>query len=301
MTVVKAFVSHAASDAPIAVYLTESLGGNLGLDFFLMPRDAPPGLPWIDQIKLGVEQCDVLWSIITPNSATRPWISAEWACFWYQSKPTVPLLAGVGFETLWEPMKAFQSVKLDDATSVTQFLRSVADRTGCQPSSGVVPLAAEVAREVPAIQQRQLVANLEQVFGRLSRNIRSGADNIRPEDVRALVLGNRLDELLQLATSDEAAPVKQRQVATALLESGRTGEAGSLAAVIANRAEARTVAVQIVRRIPRGADSTSEEWQVLDRLFDRLRFPQRRDVLSAMDEAGIAPLGRWASGPGSGD
>jgi len=295
---VKAFVSHAAIDAPIAAYLTESLGSNLGLTFFLMPRDAPPGLPWIDQIKLGVNQCDVLWSIITPNSATRPWISAEWACFWYQSKPTVPLLAGVGFETLWEPMKAYQSVTLNDVTSVTQFLRSVVDGTGVQPSSGVVPLASEIVREVPAIHQRQWVANLEEVFGRLARHIQSGADNIRHEDVGALVLGNRLEELMQLATSDRAAPVKQRQVAMALLESGRTGEAGTLAAVISNRAEARTIAVKIVRRIPRGASLASEEWQVLDRLFDRLRFPQRRDVLSAMEAAGVAPLGRWAAGPG---
>ncbi|MBO8147755.1 toll/interleukin-1 receptor domain-containing protein [Rhodococcus erythropolis] len=293
----KVFISHAAIDAPIAAYLTESLGRNLGLTFFLMPRDSPPGLPWIDQIKHGLDQCDVLWSIVTPNSADRPWISAEWACFWYQSKPTVPLLAGVGFEILWEPMKAYPSVTLDDVTSVTQFLRSVADETKSQPQSGVVPLAAEIVREVPAIQQRQLVANLEEVFGRLGRDIRSGTDNIRQEDVRALVLGNRLDELLKLATSHEAVSVKQRQVAMALLESGRTGEAGTLANVISNRAEARTIAVQIVRRILRGASLESEEWQVLNSLYDRLGVPQRRDVLFAMEEAGVAPLGRWASGP----
>ncbi|WP_290655581.1 toll/interleukin-1 receptor domain-containing protein [Kocuria sp.] len=290
----KIFMSHAAEDAPLATYLIEAVGGDLGLTFFVMPRDAPPGLPWIDQIKLGLEQCDVLWSLITQNSARRPWISAEWACFWYQSKRTVPLLAGVGFETLWEPMKAYQSVKLDDVSSVTGYFRSVADDTGVQPSAGVIPLARQVVREVPDIQRRQAVADLEKVFDRLARHIQSGSTNIRSEDVEALIRGNRLDEVMQVAMSEVAAPVKQRQVAQALLKCGRTGEAGALAEEIPNLAEARTLAVNIVQKIPRGAGLASEEWQVLERLYERLGPPQRRDVLSAMEKRGVAPLGHWA-------
>ena len=294
----KAFVSHAAVDAPLAEFLTESLSTNLGVTFFIMPRDAPPGLPWIDQIKTGIAQCDVLWSIITPNSATRPWISAEWACFWYQGKPTAPLLAGVSFDTLWDPMKAYQSVLLDDVSSMTRFLKSVAEETGVQPPSGVRPLAGEVAREIPAIQRRQMIGNLEEVFRRLAANLRSGGPDVDSNDVKALVAGDRLDEVMQLAMSDEAAPVKQRQVAMGLLESGRTGDAGRLAMIMANRAEARTIAVRIVRRMPRGATMASEEWTVLEQLYGRLRFPQRRDVLDAMEQSGVAPLGRWAAGPG---
>jgi acyl carrier protein phosphodiesterase len=294
----KVFLSHAASDSALATYLTESLGDKLGLTFFGM-RDFPPGRPWIDQIKLGVAQSDVLWSIITPESAARPWISAECACFWYESKLTVPLLAGVGFDTLWDPMKAYTWVKLDDGSSVTRFLRAVADRTGTEPPEGVVPLANELAKEVARIQKRQALADLEEVFKRIARNLQSGTDNISPDDVRALVQGNRLDELMHLTKGENAAPVKQRQVAMSLLEVGRTGEAVAVARGIPNRAEVRTIAIQIVRRMPRGATLASEEWQALDRLYDRLRFPQRRDVLEAMDASGVAPLGRWTEGPGA--
>ena len=61
-----------------------------------------------------------------------------------------------------------------------------------------------------------------------------------------------------------------------------------------NRAEIRTICSRIVERIPHGASETSSEWQALDRLYDRLGQPQRRDVLEIMDRCGVAPLGRWA-------
>src|SRR6266568_2970410 len=89
------FLSHTAYDAPIVNFLKSVLGLQLGLNFFLLPDDAPPGGPWIERIKLGVKRSDELFSIVTPESFSRPWMSAEWACFWMQGKPTTSLLIDI--------------------------------------------------------------------------------------------------------------------------------------------------------------------------------------------------------------
>lgn len=289
------FLSHTTYDEPIAHFLKGALDPQLGVSFFLLPDDAPPGAAWIEQIRLGVERSDELYSIVSPEFLSQPWMSAEWACFWMLDKPTTPLLIETRIDELWEPMRAFQSVNLADWTSVAAFLRSVSVKTGIEPTEGIRPLTNEIVHEIPRIRARQALADVERATALIRVNLRGGTDNINSRDVRTLVAGNRMEELLSMATSAEAASVKQRQVAAALIDLSRFGEAAQIAEVIQNRSETRTVCVLIVERIPRGATEASSEWEALDRLYPRLGKPQRRDVLEAMDRCGIAPLGRWAT------
>jgi hypothetical protein len=289
------FLSHTAYDAPIAHFLKGALGPQLGVDFFLLPDDAPPGTAWIDRIRLGLERSDELCSIVSPESLPRPWMSAEWACFWMLGKPTTPLLIETRVEQLWEPMRAFQSVNLADVSSVAAFLRSISAKTGVEPAEGIRPLTNEIVHEVPRIRARQALGDVERAAGLIEVNLHGGTDNINPRDVQTLIMHDRMEELLSMAVSPDAASVKQRQVAVALISLDRIGEAAQIAEVIQNRAEARTVCTRIVEHIPRGATAASTEWEALDRLYLRLGDPQRRDVLEAMDRCGIAPLGRWAA------
>ena len=261
----------------------------------MLPDDAPPGTAWIDRIKLGLERSDELYSIVSPESLPRPWMSAEWACFWMQDKPTTPLLVEARVEQLWEPMRAFQSVNLTDVSSLAVFLRTISAKTGVEPAEGIRPLANEIVFEVPRIRARQALGDVERAAELIQANLHGGTDNINPRDVQTLIVHDRMEELLSLATSSHAASVKQRQVAVALIDLNRIGEAAQITEGIQNRAEARTVCVRIVERIPRGATEASSEWQALDRLYPRLRGPQRRDVLEAMDRCGIAPIGRWVA------
>jgi len=292
------FLSHTAYDAPTARFLKGALGPQLGVGFFLLPDDAPPGTAWIERIRLGVEQSDELYSVVSPESLPRPWMSAEWACFWMQDKPTTPLLIETRVEQLWEPMRAFQSVTLSDVSSVVSFLRSISVKTGVEPAEGIRPLANEIVYEVPRIRARQALGDVERAAESIRTNLRGGTGNIDARDVQALIAHDRMEELLSLAVSADATSVKQRQVAVALIDLNRIGEAMRIAEVMQNRSEARTICTWIVERIPRGATEASSEWEALDRLYPRLRAPQRRDVLEAMDRRGIVPLGRWAvAGP----
>lgn len=290
----RVFLSHTSYDAGVVEYLRSLLEHELGVEFFLLPDDAPHGLPWIEQIKLGVENSDELFTVVTPESVHRPWVSAEWACFWMQGKPTTPLLLEVGVDQLWEPMRAFQTVDLLEVSSSTRFLRAIADRTGCEPTSGVTPVAHQMVREIPRIRERQAVADLERTLERLQRTVTANHTNVRAGDVRALIARDRLDDLIAISISAQAAQVKQKQIAVHLVDLGRFGEAARIGEHMQNRAEIRNICLQIVKAIPRGATGSSDEWAALDRLHPKLGKPQRRDVLEFMDRNGVAPLGRWA-------
>jgi hypothetical protein len=289
------FLSHAVYDAPTAHFLKSALGPQLGTGFFLLPDDAPAGTAWIEQIRVGVERSDELYSIVTPQSLPRPWMSAEWACFWIKGKPTTPLLIDIAPEQLWEPMRAFQSVNLVDVPSVVAFLRSIANKTGVQPAEGIRSLANEIVQEVPRIRARQAQDDVARVARNLQENLRGGAGNINPRDVQALVAQEQIVKLLDMATSPAAASVKQRQVAVALVDLGRMDEAARIAEVMQNRAEVRTVCARIVERIMPGATSSPAEWEALDRIYTRLAGPQRRDVLEVMERRSVIPRGRWAA------
>jgi TIR domain len=289
------FLSHAHYDAPTAHFLKSALGPQLGVRFFLLPDDAPPGTAWIEQIRIGVERSDELYSVVTPQSLRRPWMSAEWACFWLQGKPMTPLLIDVASDQLWEPMQAFQSVNLVDVTSVAALLRSIVGKTTVEPAEGIRPLADEIVREIPRIRARQAADDVAGAARLLRENLRAGSGNINPRDVQALVTHDQIVELLDMATSPAAASVKQRQVAVALIDLGRIHEAARIADVIQNRAEVRTVCTRIVERIAPGATNSSAEWETLDRLYSRLAGPQRRDVLEVMERRGVVPRGQWAA------
>lgn len=155
-------------------------------------------------------------------------------------------------------------------------------------------LTNEIVQEVPRIRARQALGDVERASGLIRENLRSGTDNIDARDVQTLMAHDRMEELLSMATSPGAAGVKQRQIAVALVDLGRVGDAARIGEVMQNRAEVRTVCTRIVERIPRGATAASDEWEALDRLHPRLGRPQRRDVLEVMDRCGVAPLGLWA-------
>lgn len=291
------FLSHASADAPIAAFLKTCFARDLGVTIFMLPDEAPPGSEWIEQIRDGIATCDELFSLASPNSVGRPWMSAEWACFWLQDKRCTPLLVDVPVSKLWEPMRAYQAADLLNPTSSLPLLKRIADSTGTQPDDGVLRLAHSIADEIPQIRERQRRASVEQVVTRVGSNMMGGTSDINPEDVALLVEFERLPVLMDLALQSTASAVKQRQVAVSLVALGRMGEALRLATAIPNRAEARSVALAVARQMDRGLGPESEEWTFLFGIFDHLRPPQRRDVRDELLRRDIAPLGQWLNAP----
>ena len=210
----RVFLSHATDeDGPIASFLKAILL-RVGVDVLVLPGPGgtPPGRDWVGSIREGLLASDELFSLLTPSSKERPWIAAEWACFWIQDKPTTPLLVGTSRADLWEPIGSKQPVDLLNHEQVLALLERLADATGEQPAHGVDDLSNRVVKEIPTIRQRSRRLNLEVAFSRISRNMVNGTDNIDKDDVYSLIEGGRVEDLVALADRPDAGQVKLRHL-----------------------------------------------------------------------------------------
>jgi hypothetical protein len=287
------FVSHATEDHPLAVYL-KGVFSEVGVTAFMLPDDAPAGASWMDTIRQGLADCDEAVYLLTPRSLGRQWIAAEWAAFWAQGKAGAPLRLGVPLEHVWEPMRMQQGAALDDHSGMARLLKRWAETTGKVPAEGVLPLAREIAAESVDIAQRLGEEALDKMLERFSRNIRHATSNVSEVDVANLVAAGRISDVVAVATADEAAPVKQKQVAASLLSSGRHADALRVAISIDSRAEAKNVALLVVNGMDSATSPDSGEWAFLEGIYGHLRDPQRRDVRERMQRRGVVPQGSWA-------
>jgi hypothetical protein len=290
----QAFLSHAASDSSIALFLKDKFE-EIGVDLFVMPLDAPTGR-WQESIRRALNECDVLFTLHTPDSHGRPWIAAEWAAFWVRDMDCHPLLVDVRVSDIWEPMRAWQSADLLDRRSLGNFLAEIAETTGQQPAEGTAVLARRISEELPAVRRRQLLQRSEEVMTFVSMNLKPGTDNISPEWIHALVESGRITDLVDMAVDPTSTEVKRKQVAIGLVAESRLGEALSVTKSISNRAEAKNVGLFIVDRMESRLGPESEEWQFLNELYHLLGPNQRRDILERMRNRNLPPLGPWLNG-----
>lgn len=135
--------------------------------------------------------------------------------------------------------------------------------------------------------ERTIAVTPENALRRIARNIISGTSNISPRDVRVVVGGGLVDDLVALSLSPDSAPVKQRQVAAVLVEDGFLDAALTVALAIKNRSEARTVGVHVLRRIATGSQDNAE-WDFIRQLWGRLTVFQHRDLGDVIDELQLA-------------
>jgi TIR domain len=288
----KVFLSHASVDGAIAAYLKARFE-DVGVATFMLPDDAPPGSRWMEQIREGLNNADELVTLATPAALTRPWIAAEWACFWLRDLRTTPLLVNTKVSDLWEPMNASQAVDLLDPSQTMNLFNRFAGVTKVQPTAGVLPLARDVAKQVPEIIVRARQANVADVIARLAINMQAGTDNIQEADVLAAIAADRVHDVVKLATEDRASAVKQRQVAAALVRAGRPGEAFDIAINIHNRNEIKNVVFAVLEVTHPHLGEESEEWRFLTRIYDYLGEPQRRNVRQRMLDTGLYPRDPW--------
>ncbi len=75
---------------------------------------------------------------------------------------------------------------------------------------GSGPGRTRLFNEVPRIRARQALGDVERAAGLIEVNLRSGTDSINSRDVHTLIMHDRMEELLSMATSTDAASVKQR-------------------------------------------------------------------------------------------
>jgi formylglycine-generating enzyme required for sulfatase activity len=85
------FISYSRVDEPFARQIARSLS-NLGADIWLDVEDIPAGMNWSTAIHQGLNLCEVMIVIITPDSSASQNVEEEWQYYRDNSKPIVPIL-----------------------------------------------------------------------------------------------------------------------------------------------------------------------------------------------------------------
>lgn len=90
------FVSYSRKDADFALQLARSLS-DMGSDVWIDVQDIPPGMKWSSAIQQGLDVCDALVVVISPDAMASHNVEDEWQYALDQKKPVIPLL--------WRPAK----------------------------------------------------------------------------------------------------------------------------------------------------------------------------------------------------
>lgn len=148
-----------------------------------------------------------------------------------------------------------------------------------------------VPRGVATTTSEVLIANARAGF---VENMQPGTDNVRTADIATLFREDNGPAWIVENALMSKAPVKQRQVATALVNLGALSAAIDIACAIPNRAEARSVGGELLRHIARGPEEQRVIGLVqLGRLRMRLGKPQRRDIREEAASLGVELPREW--------
>lgn len=90
------FISYSRRDAAFAQRLAGDLE-QLGADVWLDVDDIPAGMKWSTAIQTGLDTCDVMLVIVSPDSMASTNVEDEWQYFLDRDHPLIPVL--------WQPAK----------------------------------------------------------------------------------------------------------------------------------------------------------------------------------------------------
>ena len=157
------FISHSSKDAGVAHSLIELLKAGLNLrdkqirctsvDGFKLPAGANTD----DVLKAEVRQAQAFIGLITPNSVASAYVLFELGARWGAGLHMVPVLAGVGPEALYGPLKGINSISADQIAQLHQLLSELAETLGLEleTAAGYERYARKLINQV--VQSYELV------------------------------------------------------------------------------------------------------------------------------------------------
>jgi hypothetical protein len=289
------FLSHASDESIIAQTIKTELMDEVGADFFIMPDDAPPGVDWFKQIQAGLKACTELFSLVTPFSAQRPWIAAEWACFALRGKPWTTIRLKLKHSDLFEPMSRHMTADFTVPDDIEVVMRRIAKATGVEPKKGFPAAASKLARDIQEAIRQARLQNVDKALASVEKNSIQGTDNLASGDVETVIQGGKLPDAMQIFQRSDTSDVKRRQFGVALVSFDRLSDALKICEAMGNKNEIKNVAQPVVDRTPQKAPADSEEWTFLIKIFDLLNEPQRRVLWLRMMDRELLPRGVWSN------
>jgi formylglycine-generating enzyme required for sulfatase activity len=93
----KIFISHSVKDNDFARQLAQALT-EMGVDVWIDLADIPAGMKWSTAVQNGLNECDVMIVIITPDSMASNNVEDEWQYYFDKKKKVFPVR--------WKPAEA---------------------------------------------------------------------------------------------------------------------------------------------------------------------------------------------------
>jgi hypothetical protein len=125
------FLSHAASDASIALFLKKEFESRIErLEVFCLsdPTDLPPGSKWSPEIQRALEQSSILVLVASRRSLRRPWVWFDCGTFWFGGRRIIPICIGeVRKAELRPPLSELQAVDGDDPEDLRTLLEALSN------------------------------------------------------------------------------------------------------------------------------------------------------------------------------
>jgi WD40 repeat protein len=87
----KVFISYSRQDEEFARQIATDLD-RLGANIWIDVDDIPPGVNWSSAVQQGLDTCDALLLILSPDSMESGNVADEWQYFRDESKPIIPVL-----------------------------------------------------------------------------------------------------------------------------------------------------------------------------------------------------------------
>lgn len=180
----KIFVSYSRHDEPFARKLAIWLANTLNLGVWIDIDDIQPGVKWSSAIQDGLDNCEVMVVIVTPESMQSINVEDEWQYFIDLGKPVVPILlrsAPVPYQ-----LRRIQWIDFSDKDEYNNSLRQliVELRQHLKPleSEADIPARAKSHKE-PVVRSRK---------EKKTRRRMHDAEDLIEQQRRALKRSNRL-------------------------------------------------------------------------------------------------------------
>ena len=109
-----AFISYSSDDLALATEIAGDIEGRK-MRTFMASRDLAAGTVWTEEVRQALLASRTLLIVLTPNSATRPWVMCEVGASWALGKPLIPALLYVDPKTLPEVITAYQGRRIETA------------------------------------------------------------------------------------------------------------------------------------------------------------------------------------------
>jgi hypothetical protein len=280
------FVSHSSYDT-LAAKIVKDVLGRAGVGrTFLDADDLRPGDHWLPSMRAAIAECDAIVTLLTPEFVSRPWMSAEWACFWATGKTTYVLRLSVAPEDMFEPMRTSQLADLTSVSSMTAFLDAVAEG-----NAENYALAVALVERVERARSEQALAHVESLMKTLLTSI----DAVPDGHVKALITAGQSEKLAHLHECvDEPGTnltrVRLNQVARLLIQAGVASyRLVDLTRSIGNANYQRDLTIAVLA----SPESASARRDFADAIFDELSNVARRRVVSAATEQGFQLSDKW--------